>query len=69
MTTTMTIDEVRIRVRAALARLKDEGLSNAAMAERLGVSIPTVCRLKRGERIDVTTAAVVTLLIDVDPAA
>lgn len=58
----MTVDEVREGVKAALARLKGEGLSNKDMAERLGVSIPTLIRLKKGERIDGTTAAVVTLI-------
>lgn len=60
----MTVDEVRERVKARLARLKADGVSNKDVAQRLGVSIPTLIRLRKGERIDGTIAAVVTLLDD-----
>lgn len=65
----MTIEQVREQVRAALARMRDDGLSNKEIAEQLNISIPTVIRLRRGERIDVTTAAVVALLVGEQQAA
>lgn len=60
----VTVDEVRARVKTELARMKQQGMSNREMALRLGVSIPTLIRLKKGERIDGTMAAVVTLLME-----
>jgi hypothetical protein len=59
----MNQETIQAKVQAAIKRRKAEQ-TVPELAKALGVSVPTMHRLARGERIDRITQAVVALLID-----